>query len=324
MTYIKQFYVNDLKEGMEFVDFFMAKGPALKVGANKKVYFDITLADKTGSVSGKKWDVSPDESGILETIAEGDLVKIRANVVSYKDIKQLRITRIRKATEEDELSVKDYIKAAPESPESMYEYLWNTTEAMKDEELKRLCQLVLDSNKEKLHYYPAAAKNHHAEFAGLLYHLKRMVMHGIVLCDIYTFLNKDLLIAGVLLHDMEKLTEIEANRMGISTGYSFEGNMLGHLVQGVKRVDRWAEEIGIGHEKSIMLQHMMISHHYEPEFGSPKKPLFPEAEALHYLDMMDAKMYDFEEAISGTEPGQFSDRVWTLDNRRIYKSTERE
>lgn len=324
MTYIKQFYVNDLKEGMEFVDFFMAKGPALKVGANKKVYFDITLADKTGSVSGKKWDVSPDESGILETIAEGDLVKIRANVVSYKDIKQLRITRIRKATEEDELSVEDYIKAAPESPESMYEYLWNTTEAMKDEELKRLCQLVLDSNKEKLHYYPAAAKNHHAEFAGLLYHLKRMVMHGIVLCDIYTFLNKDLLIAGVLLHDMEKLTEIEANRMGISTGYSFEGNMLGHLVQGVKRVDRWAEEIGIGHEKSIMLQHMMISHHYEPEFGSPKKPLFPEAEALHYLDMMDAKMYDFEEAISGTEPGQFSDRVWTLDNRRIYKSTERE
>ncbi len=324
MTYIKQFYVNDLKEGMEFVDFFMAKGPALKVGANKKVYFDITLADKTGSVSGKKWDVSPDESGILETIAEGDLVKIRANVVSYKDIKQLRITRIRKATEEDELSVKDYIKAAPESPESMYEYLWNTTEAMKDEELKRLCQLVLDSNKEKLHYYPAAAKNHHAEFAGLLYHLKRMVMHGIALCDIYTFLNKDLLIAGVLLHDMEKLTEIEANRMGISTGYSFEGNMLGHLVQGVKRVDRWAEEIGMGHEKSIMLQHMMISHHYEPEFGSPKKPLFPEAEALHYLDMMDAKMYDFEEAISGTEPGQFSDRVWTLDNRRIYKSTERE
>ena len=77
--------------------------------------------------------------------------------------------------------------------------------------------------------------------------------------------------------------------------------------------------MGFPHEKKIMIEHMILSHHYEPEYGSPKRPLFPEAELLHYLDMMDAKMYDMEEAVEMTEPGEFSQRVWTLDNRRIYR-----
>ena len=96
--------------------------------------------------------------------------------------------------------------------------------------------------------------------------------------------------------------------------------MLGHLIQGVKLVDRMAMEMGMDREKAIMLEHMILSHHYEPEFGSPKKPLFPEAEVLHYLDILDARMFDMQAALEATEPGEFSDRVWTLDNRRLYKS----
>ena len=88
-----------------------------------------------------------------------------------------------------------------------------------------------------------------------------------------------------------------------------------------KKLDRLAEELGIPKEKAIMLEHMILTHHYEPEFGSPKKPLFPEAELLHYLDMMDAKMFDMETALAATKPGEFSDRVWTLDNRKLYKPT---
>ena len=91
------------------------------------------------------------------------------------------------------------------------------------------------------------------------------------------------------------------------------------MIQGVKVIDRLAIELGISDEKAIMLEHMMISHHYEAEYGSPKKPLFPEAEILHYLDMIDAKIYDMEEALNPTEPGDFSERVWTMDNRRLYK-----
>ena len=100
--------------------------------------------------------------------------------------------------------------------------------------------------------------------------------------------------------------------------------MLGHLIQGVKLVERVATEINMPKEKAIMLEHMILSHHYEPEFGSPKKPLFPEAEILHYLDMIDARMFDMEAALDVTEPGEFSERVWTLDNRKLYKCSNQE
>ncbi|MBQ6686511.1 MAG: HD domain-containing protein, partial [Firmicutes bacterium] len=140
-------------------------------------------------------------------------------------------------------------------------------------------------------------------------------------CLVYQNLKRDWVVTGVIIHDMEKIREIESNELGIASGYSFEGQMLGHLVQGVKYVDRLAEELGIDKEKTIMLEHMILTHHYEPEFGSPKKPLFPEAELLHYLDMMDAKMFDMEAALAATKPGEFSDRVWTLDNRKLYKPT---
>ena len=126
--------------------------------------------------------------------------------------------------------------------------------------------------------------------------------------------------AGVILHDIEKMKEIESNEYGISPGYSFEGKMLGHLVMGARELEIICSEMGMDREKTVMLEHMMISHHYEPEFGSPKKPLFPEAEMLHYLDMVDAKMFDFEEAINKTLPGEFSDRIWTLDNRTVYRA----
>jgi 3'-5' exoribonuclease len=118
---------------------------------------------------------------------------------------------------------------------------------------------------------------------------------------------------------MEKLNEIESNEWGISPGYTMEGQLLGHLIQGVKTIDRMAREAGISEEKAVMLEHMIISHHYEPEFGSPRKPMFPEAEVLHYLDMMDAKIYDFEDALAGVLPGEFSQRVRTLDGRLLYK-----
>ena len=95
--------------------------------------------------------------------------------------------------------------------------------------------------------------------------------------------------------------------------------MLGHIIQGIKTIDRLTLEMDFPREKAIMLEHMILSHHYEPEFGSPKKPLFPEAEILHYLDIIDARMYDMEDALVATQPGEFSERVFTLENRQLYK-----
>lgn len=319
---MKETYIADIRTAQEVTDFFMVKSIAVKIGANKKQYLDLMLGDKTGEISGKKWDVSDEELPALMEIKEGEIIKIRANVTEWNGLKQFRIMRIRKKAENDPVEMSDYIKAAPEKPEDMYNYIMEKAQCFRDEDLKKLCVKVLEDNREKLMYYPAASKNHHAQLAGLLYHVKRMLMNGERMCQVYTNLNADLVMAGVILHDMEKLNEIESNELGIASGYSFEGQMLGHLIQGVKTLDRLTLELDFPREKAIMLEHMILSHHYEPEFGSPKKPLFPEAEILHYLDIIDARMFDMQDALDKTEPGEFSDRVWTLDNRRLYKPAE--
>jgi 3'-5' exoribonuclease len=321
---MKEVFVKDLRKDQEITDFFMAKTLAIKVGANGKQYLDILLADKTGEISGKKWDVSDAEYPVLKAIGEKSIVKIKAVVTEWAGQLQLRVQRIRAAALDDGQHMEDFVKAAPEVPEDMFGYIYETAGSMKDQDLKKLCIKLLTDNREKLMYYPAAQKNHHAELAGLLYHMKRMLMTGERICEVYTNLNRDLLCAGVIIHDIEKLNEIMADPDGIATGYSFEGQLLGHIIQGVKTIDRLTLELGFPREKAIMLEHMILSHHYEPEFGSPKKPLFPEAEALHYLDVLDARMFDMQDALVSTLPGTFSERVWALDNRKLYKPNEGE
>ena len=316
---MKDIYISDIKTHQELISYFLVKTSAVKVGSNKKAYLDLLLADCTGEISAKKWDIADEELPGLEKIKEGSIIKVKAQVTEWNGMKQLRVSRIRQTSAEDNLVMKDYIKAAPEEAADMYDYIYSRAEAFQDEDLRNICIRELTDNREKLMYYPAAQKNHHAEMAGLLYHVKRMLMMAERACEVYTNLNRELVMTGVILHDMEKINEIQSNELGVSTGYSFEGKMLGHLVQGVRTIDRLANELGMPREKAGMQEHMILSHHYEPEFGSPKKPLFPEAEMLHYLDMIDAKMFDMQDALEKTEPGEFSDRVWTLDNRTLYR-----
>ena len=319
---MKDIYISEFKTNQEVISYFIVKTVAVKVGSNKKAYLDLLLADKTGEISAKKWDIADEEMPGLEKIKEGSIIKVKALVTEWNGMKQLRVSRIRQTSAEDSIVMMDYIKAAPEAADDMYSYIYDKADNFQDKDLRNICLKQLTDNKEKLMYYPAAQKNHHAEMSGLLYHIKRMLMMAEKACEVYTNLNRELVMTGVIPHDMEKINEIESNELGISTGYSFEGKMLGHLVQGVRVIDKLADQLDIPREKAVMLEHMILSHHYEPEFGSPKKPLFPEAEMLHYLDMIDAKMFDMQEALEKTEPGSFSDRVWTLDNRNLYKVTE--
>jgi 3'-5' exoribonuclease len=316
---MKNHYVAHLRTDDEITEFFAVRTMTLKVGSNKKQYLDMLLADKTGEINAKKWDVTDVESTTLGGIHGGDVVKVKAAVTEWNGMRQLKIMRMRKAEERDGVEKSDYIRAAPEKPDDMYAFITARAETVGDADLKALSLRLLADNKEKLMYYPAASKNHHAEFAGLLYHIKRMLMMGERYCEVYANLNRDLIITGVIAHDMEKLTEMVANEDGVVSEYSFEGQMLGHLIQGVKLVAKLSEELGVPREKAVMVEHMILSHHYEPEFGSPKKPLFPEAEILHYLDIVDARMDDMETALTGVLDGDFSERVWILDNRRLYK-----
>jgi 3'-5' exoribonuclease len=316
---MKNHYISHLKTDDEITEFFAVRMIGIKTGSNKKQYLDMALADNSGEINAKKWDVADAELSSVNAIREGDVVKVKAVVTEWNGVRQLKVMRMRKAAERDNIERSDYIKAAPEDPEDMYAFVLARAEAIGDADLKAVSLRLLADNREKLLYYPAASKNHHAELGGLLYHVKRMLMMGERYCEVYTNLNKDLVVAGVIAHDIEKLTEMIANEDGVVSEYSFEGRMLGHLIQGVKLIAGLAEELGVPREKAVLLEHMVLSHHYEPEFGSPKKPLFPEAEILHYLDIVDARMDDMETALNGVDRGGFSESIRILDNRRLYK-----
>lgn len=318
---MKQFYANTIQVNDTIVDFFVVKSFQLKTGKSSKQYLDIMLGDSSGEFNGKKWTLYDADLAMIDRLKVGDIVKIKGLVSEFNGSKQVRIDLIRESTDLDEIDKKDFYKAAPEESEDMYQYIIDTINSFEDEDLKAICLSFYEGNRERLMYYPAAMRNHHAEYGGLLYHVKRMLMSGERLVTVYTNLSRDLVLAGVVLHDIEKLNEILSYENGVSPGYSVEGQLLGHLVMGVASIREKAKELGVPEEKAMLLEHMSLTHHYEPEFGSPKKPMFPEAELLHYLDMVDSKMFDFEDNLAGLQPGEFTDRIFSLDNRKIYKRT---
>ena len=150
---VKQIFVEELKQNQNIMDFFMVKMIGIKTGGNGKVYLDLKLGDKTGEVNSKKWDIADDEKEMLDQIKEGEIVKVKASVTDWQNQKQLRVTKIRKAVESDGLKLEDFIKAAPERPGYMYEYLLDIAKSMEDRELGRISQRILEENKEALMYY---------------------------------------------------------------------------------------------------------------------------------------------------------------------------
>jgi 3'-5' exoribonuclease len=308
--------VKSFEVGEEVQGFFLIKAMNLKTSTNNKKYLDLTLMDSTGEINSKYWDL-PEE--LVQEFKTGDVVKIRGTVTSWQSSLQLKVTKMRKSDETDEVKVETLVQSAPISSDLMMAELNGYIGRIEKLKLRELVDRIVSGYASKLATYPAAKKNHHAIRSGLLYHVLRMLRSADVLCGIYENLDRDLVYTGVILHDIEKINEMDADELGIVSTYSFEGQVLGHIIMGIKKIDQVATEIGLDRELSLLVQHLILTHHYQPEYGSPKKPSIPEGEILHYLDMIDARMYDMEKATEGIEPGNFSDGVQSIDYRRIYK-----
>lgn len=309
--------IGEFKAGDSVCGYFYVKESELKTTTTNNKYMNFCFADQTGEINAKLWDW--DEENAVRFKA-GILVHAKGTVLDWQGQLQFKIDLLRRTTDADPVKLENYIPSAPYSGESMLNFIETCIAQMKDEELKRLVATVIDQYRDRLLFYPAAKKNHHAVRCGLLYHTATMLKGAVALSKIYTFLNTDLLYAGVILHDMGKMDEMSVNDSGLVSEYTTEGMLLGHLVQGVKNIEKIGTGLGINPEKILLIQHMLLSHHYIPEHGSPKSPAFPEAELLHYLDIVDARMYDMNKAMESTEPGTFSDRIWSLENRSVYKN----
>ncbi len=317
-TYLEK-KIGEFKTGEYVQGIFFIKDSELKTSANNNKYMNFTFSDKTGEINAKLWNL---DQYSATRYCSGVLVRAKGNVVDWQGQQQFKVDAMDTLSDSDCVNINEFIPSAPYSSDAMYKYIFTVLdERMKDEEFKRLVSYIIEENKDKLLIAPAAKKNHHAIRSGLLFHTTSMLRSAIVLSGIYSFLNKDLLYTGVILHDMGKLFEMQQTETGIVSEYTTQGLLLGHIIQGINYVDEVGKKLGINPEKILLVKHMILSHHYIPEHGSPKAPAFPEAEMLHYLDILDARMYDMEQAISNTEVGKFSERIWSLENRAVYKSS---
>lgn len=295
--------------------FCLIKNVDVKTSSKGDRYLDMTLSDASGEINAKLWSYNEIMHG---EYSANEVVKVRGTISVYNGNDQLRIDRIRHISDDDNVSVADFVKSAEYDCNDMFNTLRNIAAGFDDAELSCLVTHILDNNRLPLLYWPAAFKLHHAIRGGLLMHTLSIVRLAENTCKIYPFINRDLLLSGAILHDIAKLTEFEVADSGIATGYSARGNLLGHLAEGAMTVRKAAEELGIPFEKAMLLEHMILSHHGEPEFGAAVRPMFIEAEILSELDLMDARIYEMREALQSTAENDFSGKLWALDNRKLY------
>lgn len=286
-----------------------------KTSAKGGVYLDATITDKSGEMNAKLWEYS---EAIHGEYAAGDLVKLRGTVSEYKGNEQFRIEKIRPVLPEDKVDLNDYIPSCEMSGEEMYSAIIKLVSEFKDADLKALVTEIYTEKKEQILYWPAAHKMHHALRGGLLCHTLSIIRLAEGICSVYPFVDKELLIAGAALHDIGKIEEFDLSSTGLVNSYSTKGNLVGHLASGAMLVEKTAEKLKITSEVPMLLSHMLLSHHGNPEFGAAVLPQFLEAELLSQLDFMDAATYEICEAVGGVKPGETTGRIFGLDNRKLY------
>lgn len=302
-------------KGQVFDGFLLTRAAAQKTSSNGGKYLDMTLCDISGEVNAKMWD------GLTPPPSVADVLRVRGMMLEYNGRPQLRVDKMRIATEEDDYDMDALAPCAPEKPESMLAQIMERVDAITDPQLQALVKMRLEECGDALYYYPAASKLHHAERSGLLHHTGTMLRMAKHVCEIYPQLDADLLAAGVVLHDLCKIDEMDSDQIGMVSDYTAQGMLIGHLVAGVSEIDRCGRAIGMRKELLMMVEHMILSHHDKPEFGSPKPPMFPEAEVLHTLDLLDARMFEMSRALKSAKPGGFTERIWSLE-RKLYRRRE--
>ncbi len=307
--------IRDFEKGIEIEGFYILKNATPKTTAAGKAYLNAVLADRTGTIEAKLWDYT----GPIGLADEGKVVKIRGNVTEYRGELQVTIERIRMPVVGDKYEMDDLVSSAPIDVDEYYEKLTGYVDSITDEDYRKICAAMLERHSAQLKDIPAAKSMHHSFLHGLLMHTVDMLKTADFLAGHYAeVIDRSLLIAGTMLHDIAKIEEFTFSELGLVSDYALKGQLLGHLTMGAEEVGRLAEELGAPEEKAILLRHMLLSHHGEPEYGAAVRPMCAEAELLSYIDLIDSRMEIYAEVLEDVPAGKFSGRVAALDGKRLY------
>mgnify|MGYP002299477390 CR=1 FL=1 len=298
--------INAMTPGDEIEGYYILKSANPKVAANGKPFLTGALSDRTGTMELKVWDYT----GPLTAADEGTVVKVRGTVGEYRGTAQFTAARIRQAAQEDPVDVSALVPTAPIDCGAAMEDLRRAAASITDPDYRAVAIRV------PLLTAPAAKSVHHAFLGGLLMHTANMVKIADFLAGMYPeTIDRSLLLTGTLLHDMAKAQEFVFSQLGLATDYSIKGQLLGHLVMGAQDAAETAARLGVPEEKSVLLQHLILSHHGEPEFGAAVRPLCAEAELLSLIDAVDSRMEIYRETYDTMEPDTFSPRIFALEKK---------
>ncbi len=283
---MKKLFVKDLEPDPSITSFFLVHEKEVRNTANGKTYLRMELGDRTGTVEARMWDQFEAQA---KDVNRDDFIKVQARVELYRNKPQLTLQQFRVAKPE-EIDLGDFLPRTPYDVEELYKQVLGYIEGMKNPWLKQLCAKILTDPKivERFKRAPAAKVMHHAYIGGLIEHVVGLCGLAKQIAAHYAELDVDLLLTAAMLHDVGKLDELNYER---AVSYSVEGQLLGHIVMEVEDVGKAMDAIeGFPENLKIVVQHILISHHGEYEFGSPKLPMIREALAFHYMDDLDSKM----------------------------------
>ena len=307
--------INDMVIGQQFEGFYLLHEAAPKTTVSGKPFLSAALSDCSGKIPAVVWDYA----GPITGAVVGKVVKVRGEVSEYKGALQISVDKIRLAESSDNYDIAALVPTAPIDADALLEEVRGLAASIEDADYRKVAQALLERNLEAFRTIPAAKSVHHAFLNGLLMHTAYMLRTADFLSKLYEeVVDRSLLLTGTLLHDFMKREEFAFSELGLVTEYSVKGQLLGHLVMGAQEIAGVAAELGIAEEKSVLLQHLVLSHHGEPEFGAAVRPMCAEAELLSYIDMIDSRMEIYKENLASTPTGAFSERIFALDGKRIF------
>lgn len=305
--------INEFEEHMKLQQPLLVKDVKNGTTSKGSPYLSLILQDNTGTIDGKYWDVKENEQALVQA---GKILKFNFEVLLYKDKLQLRMNHVEEISE-DEYNLEDFVISSDHSEVERRSLTQSLIDSVQNDVYRKLVIGMLSYVGDKFFTFPAASKIHHGWKGGLSDHSLSMATLADELCKHYPQLDRDLLVSAALIHDVGKTAELSGP---VTTEYTLEGKLEGHISLANAWLNEVSEKLGVQErEETVLMHHMILSHHGKMEYGSPVAPMIIEAEALYLIDNMDARLTSLKMALDAIKPGTWTSRMFQFENRQFYK-----